>query len=160
MARGRDRGRCGAGRRHGAAGTRGFSLATAMASIDLGACKISADEMQSRRAELDRHLRAMGGQLRDDSRHAFNYITGADTSGLSAQETAADMVAVQYLHANTGYAKRVEADMRKVAEWAHREYPSLHWGDVWRITRDAVPLCCQLETFREQGGLEALCAGA
>ena len=123
-----------------------------MASIDLGACELSADEMQSRRAELERHLTAMGGQLRDDSRHAFNYITGADTSGLSAQETAADMVAVQYLHASTGYAKRVEADMRKVAEWAHREYPSLHWGDVWRITRDAVPRAASWRRSASRGG--------
>ena len=145
--RGRRRHPRAGGRRNGSVSGTSFSLATALATVDGGDQALTMEEITQRKLELEHHLQAFGGTLRDDSRYAFKYITGATRDDETAETVAADMAVVQSLHSDTGYTRTVQDDMRTVARWAKQEYPSLSWTDVWSIVRESVPLGSQLEAL-------------
>lgn len=150
MANGR-RGRRGnqraGGRRNGSVSSVPFSLATALATVEASEHTLSIEEITQRKIELEHHLASFGGSLRDDSRYAFKYITGATRDDETAETVAADMAVVQNLHSNTGYTRKVQDDMRTVARWAKQAYPALAWTDVWSVVRESVPLGSQLEAL-------------
>ena len=103
-----------------------------------------------RTAELREALAAYpDAELRDDSRLAYQFVTGdGDGGGLSAEATAAEMATIQFLYSKTEYGRFMQPDLRRIADWAKHNYPAVSWSEVWTIVRDTMVPACKLEAAK------------
>lgn len=90
--------------------------------------------------------------VRHDSRLAWLYATEqGHGEGMSAEEAALDMIAIQYIYEHTGYGALVQNNLRAIADWCKEQYPTVSWSQVWEIVTDTCVGACKIEAMLRVG---------
>jgi hypothetical protein len=105
-----------------------FSIARALAQ------RSDADALRSELQRLDVDLlRASPYRLRDDSKLAFLFCARELAHEWTRDEVLHELMCVQYLCANTAYARATEPALRSMAEQLKRgSARGVSWGAVWQ----------------------------
>lgn len=87
--------------------------------------------------------------VRHDSRLAWLYATEQGLgAGMSVEEAALDMMAIQYIYEHTEYSSLVQSNLRAIADWCKEQYPTVPWHQVWEIVTDTCVGACKIEAMR------------
>jgi hypothetical protein len=135
----------------GERGSRGFSIEAETTDWDASERK----SFDARRSALESKIVAAYGAsycVRDDSRLAFNFLTGGgDRADLTEDHVVNELAHAQFLYSHTNYKELWEKDTRALATCIRNKYPLVSWKRTWQLVREHMDPCIKLEAVRLTG---------